>query len=92
MLDRLEFVLTEAFVSLGRNRWMSFAAITTAAMALLLLGGLGYVYLQIKARADELPSKFEISAFFKDSGVGRAFGGGADHQGAGLGEDEPGDA
>jgi len=66
MLDRLEFVLTEAFVSLGRNRWMSFAAITTAAMALLLLGGLGYVYLQIKARADELPSKFEISAFFKD--------------------------
>ncbi|MBX3097672.1 MAG: ABC transporter permease [Fimbriimonadaceae bacterium] len=67
MLDYIEFLLSEAFVSLGRNRWMSFAAITTAAMALLLFGGLGSAYFIIKAKADELPSKFEITAFYKDN-------------------------
>lgn len=67
MLDRIEFLLNEAFVSLGRNKWMTFAAISTCAMTLLLLGGLGFAFVQIKAYADSLPSKFEISVFIKDS-------------------------
>ena len=34
MLDRLEFLVSEAFVALRRNWLMTFAAITTAAVAL----------------------------------------------------------
>ena len=66
MLDRIEFLLSEAFVSLGRNKWMTFAAVTTCAMALLLLGGLGFAYMKIDQFAQSLPSKFEISVFFRD--------------------------
>ena len=60
MLDRIEFLLLEAFTSLRRNTWMTFSAVTTSAMALLLLGGLGLAYRGILNFAAELPSKLEI--------------------------------
>lgn len=65
MLDRIEFLITEALTSLRRNPWMSFAAITTAAMALLLLGGLGLAYLSVQRYADSLPSQLDMRVFLE---------------------------
>lgn len=60
MLDRIEFLIAEAFTSLRRNTWMTFSAVTTSAMALLLLGGLGLAYRGIMSFASSLPSKLEM--------------------------------
>ena len=65
MLDRIEFLITEALTSLRRNPWMSFAAITTSAMALLLLGGLGLAYLSVQRYADTLPSQLDMRVFLE---------------------------
>ncbi|MCH8979520.1 MAG: ABC transporter permease [Armatimonadetes bacterium] len=65
MLDRLEFLLGEAFTSLRRNTWMTFAAVTTSAMALLLIGGLGLAYLRLSDFAATLPGKLEIRVFLE---------------------------
>ncbi|MCW5936631.1 MAG: ABC transporter permease [Fimbriimonadaceae bacterium] len=67
MLDRLEFLLGEAMTALRRNAWMTFAAITTAAMALFLLGGLGYAYLGLAHFVQGLGDKSEVKIFLKDS-------------------------
>lgn len=66
MLDRLEFLLSEAIVSLQRNRWMTFAAVTTSAMALFIIGGLGYAYLALANTAAAQESRFEINVFVRD--------------------------
>lgn len=66
MFDRLEFLLTEAFVALRRNLLMTFAAITTAAVSLFLLGSLGYVYFQLSRVATEVSNKFEMRVWLKD--------------------------
>lgn len=60
MLDRFEFLIAEAFTSLRRNSWMTFSAVTTSAMALLLLGGLWLAYKGIMGFASSLPSKLEM--------------------------------
>jgi cell division transport system permease protein len=60
MLDRIEFLVSEALISLRRNTWMTFSAITTSATALMLLGGLGLVYMSILDFAASLPSKLEM--------------------------------
>jgi len=65
MLDRLDFLLGEALVSLRRNIWMTFAAVTTVAMALFLMGGLGYVYIGVRSFASSLPSKFVMMAYLR---------------------------
>ncbi len=65
MLDRIEFVLSEAFTSLRRNTWMTFAAVTTAAMALFILGGLAYAYARTTAFAASLESRFEMKVFLR---------------------------
>ena len=65
MLDRLEFLFSEAFLSLRRNLWMTFAAVTTSAMALLLLGGLGLVYMRITEYAASLPGKLDVRVFME---------------------------
>jgi cell division transport system permease protein len=66
MFDRLEFVLSEAIVSLKRNTLMSFAAIATAAIALFLLGGLGYAYYRINDFALEQASQFKMRVFLRE--------------------------
>ena len=66
MFDRLEFMISEAFVALRRNGLMTFAAITTVAVSLFLIGGLGYVYLRVQDYARTVPSKFEMRVFLKD--------------------------
>jgi len=70
MLDRLEFVFSEAWTALRRNTWMTFAAVTTAAVALFLLGGLGYAYVSVSTYMRSLPSRFEIRVFLRN-GIAR---------------------
>jgi cell division transport system permease protein len=66
MLNRLEFVVTEAFTALSRNRLMTFAAVTTVAVALFLFGGLGYAYFRINRYAQTIPGKFKMLVYLKD--------------------------
>ncbi len=66
ILDHIEFLISEAFTALRRNSWMTFAAITTCCMALFLTGGVGFAYKGVNEYAAQLPTKFEIRAFFKD--------------------------
>jgi cell division transport system permease protein len=66
MLDKMEFLLGEAAVALRRNALMTFAAITTVAVSLFLLGGLGYIYMRIVQYAEGLPGRFETQVFLRD--------------------------
>lgn len=66
MLDQIEFILSEAFVSLRRNSWMTFAAVTTSAMALFLIGGIGIIYISLANLAASIESKFEMRVLVKD--------------------------
>lgn len=45
---------------------MSFAAMTTSAIALFLLGGLGYAYWEFQRYVAELPGRLEMKVFLKD--------------------------
>ncbi|MCX7799689.1 MAG: permease-like cell division protein FtsX [Fimbriimonadales bacterium] len=66
MLDHLVFLIGEAFVALRRNRMLSFAAVSTVAVSLYLLGGLGYVYLRVSAFAERIPGQFDMRVFLKE--------------------------
>ncbi|MEQ1821818.1 MAG: permease-like cell division protein FtsX [Fimbriimonadaceae bacterium] len=66
MFDRLEFLLMEALVAIRRNLLMTFAAVSTAAVALFLLGGLAYVYWQVNQLATDVSGKFEVRVWLKD--------------------------
>lgn len=66
MLDRLQFLFGEAFIALRRNTWMTFAAVSTAAMALFLLGGLGYVYFRLNTWLEDLKRDYQIRVFMVD--------------------------
>ena len=65
MIDRIEFLISEAFIALRRNLLMTFAAVSTSAISLFLIGGLGYAYLQIVSYADTMPSKFDMRVYMK---------------------------
>lgn len=62
MLDRLQFLLGEGFLALRRNGWMTFAAISTVAVALFLIGGLAYAYGLAKSETNNMTGLFEIRA------------------------------
>lgn len=66
LFDRMEFLLSEAWTALRRNTWMTFAAISTSAVALFLLGGIGLAYLGISRYAASLPGKFEMRVAIRD--------------------------
>jgi len=66
MFDRIAFVIGEAMIALRRHANMTFSSITTVAIALYLLGGLGFAYVRAIAFAETIPSKFEIRVFLKD--------------------------
>ncbi len=66
VFDRFEFLFSEALVALRRNTWMTFSAVTTVAVALFLLGGLGYAYMGLSNFASSLPGRFEMSVFLRD--------------------------
>lgn len=67
MLDRIEFLLTEALTAMRRNWLMSFAAVSTLAVALFLLGGLGYVLIRMNAAAEDLSGRFEMRVWLRDN-------------------------
>lgn len=66
MLDRISFIMGEALIALRRNGFMTFAAISTVAVALFMLGGLGYVYYRAAEFADTIPGKFDMRVSLKD--------------------------
>lgn len=66
MLDRLEFILGEAFAALRRNSLMSLAAVTTVAVSLFFLGGLAYVWTRLTAYAESLPAQLDARVYLKD--------------------------
>src|SRR5687767_7731610 len=61
MLDRLEFILSETFTALRRNPLMTISAVNTAAIALVILGGLGYAYLSLRGQLEQLPEQFQLT-------------------------------
>jgi cell division transport system permease protein len=63
MLDRLSFVVGEAMVALRRNGFMTFAAVSTVAVSLFLLGALGYSYIRAVEYAKSIPGKFDMRVF-----------------------------
>lgn len=63
MMDRIRFVLHETWESLLRNATMQAAAISTACIALILLGGAGMALYKLDAAASALPSQFEAEVF-----------------------------
>ncbi|AIE84059.1 cell division protein FtsX [Fimbriimonas ginsengisoli] len=65
MLDRISFVIGEAMIALRRNGFMTFSAITTVAIALYLLGGLGYLYVNVDQSTRNISSKFEIYVYLR---------------------------
>ncbi|MBX3118124.1 MAG: permease-like cell division protein FtsX [Fimbriimonadaceae bacterium] len=66
MLDRIAFLIGEAAMALRRNGWMTFAAVSTVAVSLFLVGGLGYGYIKIDEYAKRIGGTFEIRAYLQD--------------------------
>src|SRR5580658_7798538 len=65
MLDWIGFVLSEAMIALRRNGFMTFAAVSTVAVSLFLLGGLGYTYMRALDYARSIPGKFDMRVFLR---------------------------
>lgn len=66
MFDRISFVLGETLIALSRNKLLAFAAITTAAISLYLLGGMAYILRRADQYAQTIPSRFEMRVNLKD--------------------------
>jgi len=66
LLDRLSFVIGEAFVALRRNFAMTFASVTTGAVALFLLGMLVYAYSAANNFLGDVPGMFDMRVFLRD--------------------------
>lgn len=67
MIDRIRFVLKETWASLRGNFAMQVAAVSTACIALILLGSAGMVLYKLDALAQSLPSRFEAAVFLQMS-------------------------
>jgi len=70
LFDKFEFLLGESIRVFRRNSSMSFAAISTVAISMFLLGGILYAYLAISNYAQkQFPTQFTMEVFIK-SGTG----------------------
>lgn len=65
LLDRIEFLVEEAIVALRRNGSMTISAINTAALALLIFGGLTFAYLSLRAHLSTLSEGFTLTFSIK---------------------------
>jgi len=63
MFDRISFVFGEGISALRRNGFMTFAAVSTVAVSLFLLGALGYSYLRAVEYAQSIPGKFDMRVY-----------------------------
>jgi cell division transport system permease protein len=66
MADWLEFMIGEAFQGIRRNALMTFAAVSTIAIALFLIGGFGYGYFQAYRYVEDLPNRLDVRVYIKD--------------------------
>ena len=66
MLDKIWFLLGEALVAMRRNYTMTFASISTSAVALFLLGGLAYIYIGLNNLSADATGKFEMRVYLQD--------------------------
>jgi cell division transport system permease protein len=66
LFDRLGFIIGEAITAMRRNGFMTFAAITTSAVSLFLIGGAAYVYLRAVEYADTIPGKFDMRVYLRE--------------------------
>jgi cell division transport system permease protein len=67
MLDKIEFLIGESLKIFRRNGLMSFAAISTVAISMFLLGGLGYGYYALSNYAQRnFPNQFTMQVILKD--------------------------
>lgn len=71
-LESMRYIVPDAFHSLQRNGWMSFAAITTMAITLLLCGVFGILLFNVNYAAGTLESDVEIAVFLEDTVTGEA--------------------
>ncbi len=67
MLDRLFFILSEAFVSLRRNLGMVILSVLTTAVCLYVLGGLGLLYLGLQKGAKGMTGALEMRVYLKEA-------------------------
>jgi cell division transport system permease protein len=65
MLDRMRFILSETLTSLKRHSMLQLAAVSTACVALILLGSVGMMLYKLDAIAQSLPRQFEMEVFLK---------------------------
>ena len=61
-----EYVIREAFLSLRRNNWMSFASIGTVAVSLFVFGMFMLMVMNMNKMAASLESQVQISVYLKD--------------------------
>lgn len=66
IFDRISLYFSEAMTALKRHTLMTFAAITTIAVALFLAGGLGYAYYRVEQYTHTLSDRFEMRVFLED--------------------------
>ena len=74
-LESMRYIVPDAFHSLQRNGWMSFAAITTMAITLLLCGVFGILLFNVNYAAGNLESDVEIAVFLEDTVTEEALAG-----------------
>jgi cell division transport system permease protein len=67
LLDKIEFLIGESLKAFRRNGWMAFAAISTVAVSMFLMGGLSYAYYALSHYAqNQFPTQFTMDVFLKD--------------------------
>lgn len=66
MLDKIEFLIGESLRIFRKNGLMTFAAISTVAISMFLLGGLGYAYYAMSNYAERtFPTQFTMRVLMK---------------------------
>lgn len=71
-IESMRYIVPDAFHSLVRNGWMSFAAVTTMAITLFLCGVFGLLLFNVNYAAGTLESDVEIAVFLEDTVTGDA--------------------
>lgn len=66
-----EYIIREAFLSLKRNNWMSFASVGTVAVSLFIFGMFLILVMNMNKMAASLESQVQISVYLQDE-VSRA--------------------
>ena len=72
-IESMRYLVPDAFHSLVRNGWMSFAAVTTMAITLFLCGVFGLILFNVNYAAGTLESDVEIAVFLEETVTGEVF-------------------